>query len=438
MRRSILLPSVLLFLLILWFHTRLAWDGDDMWFLQQPFTFEYYSYRYMHWSSRTIVEGLHAVFLKYLGLQAWRGADAVVMWLCCRLLVWFACPKEHQSFGMWCMIPLAFLFPVYILHTAGWGASTFNYLWPGTALLVALLPLKQFSDHRSEWQPSCSQKAAMAATLPVLLIALNVEQSMMIFGAIWLFSLWQLRFHRAARWMLGLQGVLLAASAIFILRAPGNALRSSTSVFTFWQDFPATSFLDKCVLSLNNMGMFFLTHEIMMLFFTALLAWLVWQRRQDPFFRAVGLMPFLLKWGAFAYAVKTAWPKLMLLHPHEGAGAREIFDTLGLPLAHIVTPLSYMRLASYVPLFASVFFFVSILLALYVLYGPTRRAFCWISVYVLGCASAFVLAFSPTLFASSYRIFFFQYLAMMGVFLTCLDTWRENRSWCDDGKADDL
>ena len=422
MKRSVFLPSVLLLLIIGAVHWHIQYDGDDIWFMERDLSMQYLGYRYQHWTSRVCIEAIHIFFLKYTSLTIWRLANTCVMWLCCRLLVWFACSRDRQAFGMWCMIPIALLFPLYILHTAGWGATMFNYLWPGTALLVAVLPWKEFAARGISYVPSRTAKLGMALTLPVLVLALNAEQAYMIFGALW--ALFVLKFYRyrVARWLLCAEGILLAFFAAAMYFSPGNAQRASESVSMFWQDFGTTSLLDKGVLSLNNMGSFFLTHEVLLLLLTAVLAWCVWQRRHDSVFRAVGVLPFLLKAGALAWTAKLAWPKFMVMPPHTIQTMQAFFDVFGLPLTHIVTPLSYLRPSAYLPLFASLLFFVAIPLAFYVLLGSTKKAFCLLVVYALGCASSFVLAFSPTLFASSSRIFFFQYLTLIGCFLACVST----------------
>ena len=419
MKRSVFLPGFLLLIVIIAVHWQISWDGDDAWFRNMELSIPFFKERYERWSSRLLIEVVYIFFLKYAGFELWRIANIIVMWLLCRLLVLLACPRDQQARGMWWMFFIALCFPLYILHTAGWGATMAFYLWPGTAFLIALLPLKWFLEEGSGWQPDWRAACAIIATLPAMAFAVNFEQGWLMFCGIWMISLMLLRHHRAARPLLVVQGSMLAAFLTFVCASPGNFLRTKFSVFVYWQDFQTVNLFDKAVLSFDNMGMFFLTHELLMLPLTAALAVFVWRRRQDAFFRCIGLLPFLLKTGAMLSARSQAYHRLLAGRPRTMQSA---WETFGLPFEQIATPFTAGHASAYLPMVASLFFFCGILLALYAYEGPTRRMFCWIVLFLLGIASSCALALSPTLFASSARVFFFQYLALIGIFLSCFVT----------------
>jgi len=410
---------MLLLLLIGWAHTEMSWDGDAIWFLQMGEFSPAWAYdRYLHWSSRFMIELPYVLFLKYLGLWTWRIMDTCVMWLCCRLLVYFACPQHRQAFGMWCMLPVAGLFPLFILRTAGWSATMVNYLWPGTALLVALIPWKRLwhGEHVPTWMQVLSFLS--------LLVALDVEQTWMIFFGLWWMAIWQMHKVPSARWLLFIQGALLFLFGAIIFLCPGNVLRKEAAIYGCWPDFLSASLLDKMVLSLNNMGRFFLSHELLMLLFTAVLAVMVVQRCHGMLERIVGCLPFALKMGTMLFALHRSWGILWERKPQT---MFDFFELFGLPQRQIVTPLTASHVSAYLPMGESLLFFVSIGLAIYLIFGHTRKSCRVVFLYLLGCASSFSLALSPTLFASSYRIFFFQYLALIVILLVCLSEWREQR-----------
>lgn len=400
LKKSTIPPGIILLLLVAYAHSQMGWDGDASWFQKMDLSVSWAVTRYLYWSSRILLDALCVAFLTTFGITAWYVADTCVMWLCCRLLVYIACPRDRQSFGMWCMILIVLLFPLGILHTAGWPATLFNYLWPGTALLVALVPVQRI------WEERRISSALAGFSLLPLALALNSEQSWILFSGIWLLAI-LFRIRQWPRKLLFTQGIMIVASAAFIAFCPGNEKRIIGSIYGCWPDFGTTSLLDKIVLGINNMGSFFLTQELFLLLFTAVLAWKACREQDDLFFRAVGILPFVLKWGTVAYLAYGAWDRLRTAH----AWTMDVLlGMIALPPQHIVTPLSADRLSAYLPLAASLLFFVSIALALYVFYGHTKASFCILALYLMGCASSLLPAFSPTLFASSTRIFFFQYL----------------------------
>lgn len=426
-KESTIVPGLILLLLVAYAHSQMSWDGDASWFRKMDLSVSWAVTRYLYWSSRILLDALCVAFLTIFGITAWHVADACVMWLCCRLLVELACPRDRQAFGMWCMIPIVLLFPLGILHTAGWPATLFNYLWPGTALLAALIPVKWIWEgrHVPSW-------LAVSSLFP-LALALNSEQSWLLFSGIWLFAVW-FQFRQWPRKLLFAQGIMIVAAAAFIAFCPGNERRIIGSIYGCWPDFGTTSLLDKIVLGINNMGSFFLTQELFLLLFTAVLAWKVWRKYDDLFFHMIGILPLALKWGTVAYLAYRAWDRLRAAHAWT---MDALLGTIALSPQHIVTPLSADRFSAYLPLAASLLFFVSIALALYVLYGHTKTSFCMVGLYLLGCGSSLLPALSPTLFASSTRIFFFQYLVDILILLQmmCMQRQMSSEEDFEEGKG---
>ena len=400
-KQQTFLPGILLIFVIAAFHMQMTWDGDDLWYMGRNRSFDWLAYRYAHWSSRLLIDTAILLFVKTFGLMAWRIVDTCVAWLCCRLLVYFACPSEHQGFGMWCMLGSLFLFPLSILHTAGWGATMINYLWPGTALLVALLPLRRYAIGRSipPW--------LVAISLLALAFALDAEQAWLIFLMLWILFI-AICKERSIRRLLLVQGIMVMVAAACIFLCPGNAFRYEIAVYGCWPDFATVSLLDKGVLAFCNMGVFFLVQDRLLILLTLALAFVIWKVRHDAFLRVVGFLPLVCKIGVMIWG--------------RGWGQQQI-----------VTPLTFDQIAAYVPLVVSVLFFVSLALGIWILFGQGCQAACLLWLFLAGCASSLSLALSPTLFASAGRIFFFQYLVFFIILLRILNVWHLLHLWpiCD-------
>ncbi|MCD8337893.1 MAG: DUF6056 family protein [Lachnospiraceae bacterium] len=136
------IPYVLLAILLLALHWDMSLDlSDDALFkevLNNKSLLEHIRCLYMETNGKIFPDTMAAIFT-YLNPWLWKCVDIsmyLVIAVCINLL--FASDTHNSVLGF-----IAVLFiPFSILNSAGWVATSTNYIWSTAGLLLALLPLK--------------------------------------------------------------------------------------------------------------------------------------------------------------------------------------------------------------------------------------------------------------------------------------------------------
>lgn len=370
---SPVIPAMVLFILSSIWHQSLWFLNDDLAYARVPIDPALWVIGYTMWSSRLLGETV-VVLLMHCPILVWQMLDACMMVLFCYLLVYHAFPRRMRGIGMWGVLILALLFPVELFKTAGWCTTTVQYLWPVTAPLFVLLVVRKY---RADGK-----------------LGRFLWAHVTIFGI----------------------------SALIIALCPGNRVRYFQEIKTWWPDYASTSLLVKGMLSLENMGLWFLFQDKLTLVFGVLAAWLVWHRSRRGIMCVIGLLPLVIKVAAIACLPGTfffggeAVPAFWMIDPHE--------------LPHLLSPSFHpaMRETLTLLIVASLLFFASMAAIWFILYEGRER---WrlLLINLLGMGTSFSMAFSPTLFASSSRIFFVFYAVLMFLILKLLCTCILSSRW---------
>lgn len=439
-KESSVLPGLILFCGLLAAHFFMHFSGDDIAFGKVDLSVEWLMKRYGTWSSRLFIESV-LVTLASWPVIVWRVLDTCVMWLFYRMIVYYVVPKEQLRFGMWAMLGIAILFPIKMLNTAGWCATTLNYLWPTTAALVAMIPWKY------AWEGKPIPTKVLVGSTFLLVFGLDFELVLMFCAPLFVLLFLRRKSERAYRALFVSHGVVMLACFLRTALCPGNKARYFKEIQHWWPDYASTSLPYKLLLSLENMGTMFLFRDVMLLFLLILVAWLVWHRNENRWLRTISLIPVGIKAGALLWRVKVTLGMLAML-PQETAfhmdfrGLKAAWHelprenhawALHMEAAEIPSYLLPSAQGDWMPyalIAASVLFFACLAVSLYAIYGWKRESVAMVGLYLLGCGTSFSMAFSPTLFASSTRIFFLNYLALMLIFLHCMLLWKTERRRC--------
>jgi len=167
-----------------------------------------------------------------------------------------------------------------------------------------------------------------------------------------------------------------------------------------------------------NMSVFFLSIDILLLFLTAVMAWLVWRSKSSLVGKFIALIPFAIKLCFMSWRFKDYWMGITNRGHYWTVAAQQK------PFQYAIWGPNMLHLRSCLYLAGGIIFFIAFAYVLYKIYGKTRKSLCLIGLYLTGCATSYAMAFSPTLFASSTRIFFVNYVAFMGIMLVCLESCR--------------
>ena len=149
------LPFALLLLAELIIHWKIDLNvvgGDDTVFLaysqEEGFSLiPWLAERYMTWSSRTAIE---AVLMLMVNLPAvvWRIADFFVVVIGAAALTRLLERREYREYYSFFVSLVMLALPYTLMSTAGWIATSVNYMWPLAAGLIGLYPIRKYIDGR--------------------------------------------------------------------------------------------------------------------------------------------------------------------------------------------------------------------------------------------------------------------------------------------------
>lgn len=385
------LPGVVAVLYYAYLQSHIALiDGDTIKFFTQLDKFGFIPFlimRYNAWSSRLIIEGVLALL-----------AHAPMLWFVLNLLIylsiWFCLRRvlavrvDYERSGWLALFLMAF-YQFSNFASAGWMATMLNYLWPLAALLFIiceglsrtgladeLVPEKKKENGR---YPQTGKSSAAISLLAALFVA-NLEQGAVLLCIIsTCFALIAWRKQRSvglyAAWL-----IISIAGIVFALTCPGNAVRAVSEVGTWWPAYDQLSFAGKIANGLEaTTDRYLFGRSTLLLFMTLVLVITVWNESCSWRIRlaAVGSL-----------AIQLIIPELV----RRGYLVQPALNGEPVVLAILVVGL--------LP-------FLLDLIVLVSLFGKTTLAGFVATLCCGAFASRMVLAFSPTLFASSYRTFIF-------------------------------
>ena len=141
--------------------------------LEQRSLPEYMYFLYFTKNGKIWTDGLGAVIACF-PVYVWK----MLVWLCLpamALLIRHLFFDENDPAASWCAAGAVMTYPIYILRSAGYIATSANYLWPLAALLLTLLPLRHPGMLRRKcWWLLCALAAIYAGgqeqTCAILLV----------------------------------------------------------------------------------------------------------------------------------------------------------------------------------------------------------------------------------------------------------------------------
>ena len=190
------LPFVIFFAIIFTWHFTLPRSGDELFFAkvyhnQNIFNFLYI--RYESWTSRLLIE-FFLVPLAGLPRIIWNFFDSIVFLLIAVLIPKVICNMEkidekksviYNSLS--CIFVLIYIFTTTsALDSAGYIATTLNYIWPLFFGLLHFYLLKKYVFHENN--SSTKQKIVIYAIMIfALLFAINQEMMLVLVSVAYLF-----------------------------------------------------------------------------------------------------------------------------------------------------------------------------------------------------------------------------------------------------------
>ncbi len=341
---------------------------------------------YYTWSSRMVTEPL-VLLLVNLDMMVWRifcVANILGIALSVRHLLGIR--RSLWKNAVVCMLVGAFPFSYYA--SAGWITTTAIYLISVSLGLVALYPLRRLLDGRkSTWWEN-------GLFIISSILACNHEQVGAVILGIYLCScVYCAVLHRKISRMQICQIVIATASILFVLTCPGDAVRTEIETQTWLPEYADWTLWDKLVRGiLHAADYYFYTNGINFFAFALvfLLALALFLRPVKKWKKALSLGTAL--WLCLAVGI-------ILLQRLGLLGRDVLFPWEEYGVNMLARGVDVARAASALLLLLLLFW------EIFCLFGNTASFWTASMFLAAGFASAAVLGFSPTIYASGNRVF---------------------------------
>lgn len=414
------LPFVLVFMVALIWHLVIKISaGDDVVYFQTLMDgrsiWEILAHRYATWSSRMAIEFVLIPLVQVSWM--WKILDIIIYTLIPVLLYrllnnyteyidenvsWSdkdSDREESKSILKWLVCAFMLLYPFSDMVSAGWIATTVNYLWPLFGILYIALLLQKLAQNKFlHWYEGaagviccifCSSQEQVAAILLV-----------MIFLAL-LYN-WH-RKKAGSLWIYGYFAVDLI-SLFTILCCPGNSIRSMQEVEGRMPEFAHFSIWEKIYMGVVNIERIFIAQvNSIFLIVSVILAVLVGLKTKNMIKTLLSSVPVFCILGYALIRTGHPWYEKIFIIPEQTAGWNFKDPVNWLPVLFLIVTVAGMSYA----LFCLMREKLEIYLYTLVMLG-------------VGLASGIVMGFSPTIYASADRPYIYLYFILMVTCLFCI------------------
>lgn len=371
--------------------------SDAFWFFRyqlDSYTLkDYLTIRYDTWSSRFLIEG--ALVYVSRNLILWKMID----WAFWVFLAWAFTglfPKELREKAGYIIAGFLLIYPMYDLKTAGWIATSVNYTWP--------LALGVFSLHGTA--NACYGKKTHPVMWVVYGLAAafgaNMEQMSAVLFAVNLFAILYCIIEKTSvrYYVSSIIGFMIASSEfVFILTCPGNAARKEQEIINWMPNFDSLNLLDKINMAfVDTMHHLIASDNLMYLCYLILLAVLVFRKTEHIGFRFVALFPVVMNVCMLTLPgmLENYFPEFYKIMEKNA----------------FIDGTNYHLAANYLPMIIYLVLIGCMLLALTAVCESYLELFAQAALLALGLATRLVMGFTPTIYVSQERTFFFLYMVL--------------------------
>ncbi len=385
---------------------------DDAWFPSNYSRFhsliDWLTYRYNTWSGRLAIEMVLPYVLK-ANVWGWRflNVGAFLIMTFCIFSLGGGHGKLQTPKKQW-LVWMFILFMVFVTKRGVlepamfWATGSMNYLWPTACLCAALIPFSHLLEGRN---------APIWIWFVILLPAIYAsyqEQTALILTS---FSVFSLVVYRVTAKRISIPGLILAGVMIFnliiLVSAPGNFVRMEMEVLKFFPDFNSMRILQKAYYGANYTLLNHWLYDSVrpFLIITLLTCYLGFRKSTSKVVRTATCCPllYILFCIIFTEVLGREFAQILNLNIYgtiESLTGTKTFDLNFIP---VVTGISIMLL---IP---TIWFW---------LFRNSETLVKLILFYFAGICSSFIISFSPTMFASGFRVFFVP--DMMMIIVGCI------------------
>lgn len=401
-RKKYLMCYLVYAVLWLFFHALCVRVMDDVGPFA-PATFDTYISSQAVWSSRMIISTFGIPFSRR-PIMLWGLADTAVM-LLLTVLLDSRFNEEKRAGKTVFIMSVIFIFPFSIMSTAGWIATTQNYLWIVPAGLYVILIIKRIGE---------AQRISVIQYLltgVLFLIAMDIEVGVVALFIIFLgYSALQI-WNRRKNIYVYILTVLSMLRILFDVFWQGNVSRYQSDTMNYYPDHGMLGFFDKVVLGISTSAYtIYIVYWIPVLLLTLMICLIVFENHEDIFSRTAGVI---------SAAVAGIYPFAFLISKQFGS----LYDVVsGYDAKYgLISFSNYMKLNGYLLLFIWGMGLFCTAYSIFIIRREIKNAFIWIVYLIAGFASQFIMGFSATVYLSANRtaswLFFAILICLTGIYM---------------------
>ena len=408
-------PFLLFFALMLLMHLVMGVNGDDIRYakvLSNQTLVDYISYRYYNWSSRILIESILIVLVRQ-NMILWEIIDCIIYTVAVYYVIKVFNRKNSTHIALLGVL-LFLMYPFHEMATAGWMATTLNYLWPFSFAMISAIPLINllYDKRTSIWVYIISALA--------LVYAVQQEQCCALIFGLNLVYLVKCYIKKEELNKYNIFVILVSfASLIFIFTCPGNSIRYVEELSYWYPQYASYGILEKIYLGFIPTFALLLEEKIIFPLFYLILTVSALLKVENKYWK--GFLKLNIVFILFLVVFKTCLDVSTLGSALDSA----MVSNLAAPFGMVVDLIWPLKQALLVMGYETIpdLNVLTILIALYLLLSS-----CWMLVkvfdgydflilFLAGFMSKFVTGFSPTVFASGPRTLVFFYFILIAIIL---------------------
>lgn len=354
---------------------------------------DYLIYRYNNWSSRLIIDGMMIMLCKNVKYKVFCVLNAATYVVMTIIISKIFNKEQNKNINIFLCF-LVLLYPLSHLGSAGYIATSINYLLPLTCLFYSMYVVLQIINNKK------FSKISYIIAIITTLIACNMEQTCITFVAllffIEIFSIIKKK-DKKKNWYIIVLFAIAIIELIFIAKCPGNSVRYNSEIKARYNNYANYGLKEKIYLGIIPTASEILNQKIIFTVFALLLMIYTFGKSKNKILRTLSVIDFsfFLLMGTFSNLTKTIYQNSSKFF--EIVNSQDIYgNSIALP--------NLICLA--------IILFVSLSL-IYLLYEVFDHKLEYPLILIVGFASRIMMGFSPTIFASCSRTAIILYFSAL-------------------------
>jgi hypothetical protein len=326
----------------------------------------------------------------------WVIADTAMVVVAAVSITKLAGYKEKRSTN-WFLVCMILVYPFHHMSTAGWKATTVTYLWSLALGLFSMIPIRKHFDGK-EFRPY-----EYIFYLAALVYGVNQEQMAAVTTGIFIVALLYFIREKKFHWFIALETFIATFGFVMALFTPGNEKRALDETLIWFPEYGNLSLFNKIEIGFSSAGykLIFNSNWVFIIF-ALILCVIVWKKYGDTLYRIIASIPLIISlvFGPFKGILEEGFPGIITI-------------TEALTEYGTITTENYLEASSYFPIIIIGIVIGSILLSFYLIYENSIYSLFMGYLFLVGFASRIVMAFSPTVWASSWRTYIYMYFSVI-------------------------